>query len=502
MKKTIHILQAFLLSVGCVFSHTGQAAENNDQLFRRAAVYLEAKRIPESIQLIESAQPQSAEDRFYFHLIAGQLLYEQSAYEKSLVYLQKANDAVADSYKVQIALAKTQSKLGRFTAVRLHAGTAKKIDPDAGEPDLLLAQSELALGKTDMAKERIATMLRSKPNSPRHTVAAAKFMVSNGETKEATNLLNDFLQKQPDAPEVHDYLADIEYSNGNSGLSFKLKQKAANLYEAKHKKFDKEVALAWLDFKQNRASSDPVMQSDEGKAPAQRPKSDLISAVTKGNNKFPFPEGVSIFGGSGFIIDSGRKIVTNRHVIEGGKEFAIRTGYGEIIRAKVFLKSELDDIAILELESSLPPERSIKDTEYSKPTVGTAVVTMGYPLWYILGESSPSLTNGIVSKETGIKENKGTFQLTAKINKGSSGGPVFDMSGNVVGITVGKLDLLRIQEKEGFLPEDVNFAIHVDRMPSEANIKIEAGAKNSTPLSIEKLYQKMLGKVVMVATYK
>jgi hypothetical protein len=60
----------------------------------------------------------------------------------------------------------------------------------------------------------------------------------------------------------------------------------------------------------------------------------------------------------------------------------------------------LDDIAILELESSLPPERSIKDTEYSKPTVGTAVVTMGYPLWYILGESSPSLTNGIVSKET------------------------------------------------------------------------------------------------------
>ena len=107
-----------------------------------------------------------------------------------------------------------------------------------------------------------------------------------------------------------------------------------------------------------------------------------------------------------------------------------------------------------------------------------------------------------MSKETGIKENKGTFQLTAKINKGSSGGPVFDMSGNVVGITVGKLDLLRIQEKEGFLPEDVNFAIHVDRMPSEANTKIDPAAKNSTQLTIENLYQKMLGKVVMVATYK
>jgi S1-C subfamily serine protease len=494
MKNSTTIYQTFIICFLTCFANLAQASEANEQLFRRAAIFLEAKRIPESIQLIESIQPKTTEDNFYFNLIAGQLLYEKGAYEKSLIYLQKANTAVSESYKVQIALARTNFKLGRFTALKLHAETAKKIDPNAGDPDLLLALSDMSLGKTDLSKQRITSIIRSKFNSPRHTVAAAKFMVSAGEIKEANNLLNDFLQKQYEAPEVYEYLADLEYSNGNSALSFNLMKKAAELYDIKSQKFDRDVALSWLEFKQNGAPSAAVI--------TPRPKSDLISDITKENNKFPFPNGVSIYGGSGFVIDAGKKIVTNRHVIEGGKEFAIRTGFGEIIKAKVFFKSEIDDIAILELETSLPAERSIKDTEYSKPTVGTAVVTMGYPLWYILGESSPSLTNGIVSKETGIKENKGTFQLTAKINKGSSGGPVFDMSGNVVGITVGKLDLLRIQEKEGFLPEDVNFAIHVDRMPSEANTKIDPAAKNSTQLTIENLYQKMLGKVVMVATYK
>jgi hypothetical protein len=43
---------------------------------------------------------------------------------------------------------------------------------------------------------------------------------------------------------------------------------------------------------------------------------------------------------------------------------------------------------------------------------------MGYPLWYILGEGSPSLTNGVVSKGTGMGDDRHTFQLTAKVNKG------------------------------------------------------------------------------------
>ena len=71
--------------------------------------------------------------------------------------------------------------------------------------------------------------------------------------------------------------------------------------------------------------------------------------------RFPFPPNVMITGGSGFIVDGGRKVVTNRHVIEDGKEFAIRTGLGEVIKVRVVFISQSDDIAVLELEKPLPP---------------------------------------------------------------------------------------------------------------------------------------------------
>jgi S1-C subfamily serine protease len=119
----------------------------------------------------------------------------------------------------------------------------------------------------------------------------------------------------------------------------------------------------------------------------------------------------------------------------------------------------------------------------------------------MLGEGSPSLTNGVVSKRTGLKDDPNTFQITAKVNKGNSGGPVFDMRGNVVGITVGKLDTKKIGEDQGFIPEDVNFAIHVDRLPQMLGTSVHDN-QQADEFSAETLYQSMLAKVVMVATYR
>ena len=67
---------------------------------------------------------------------------------------------------------------------------------------------------------------------------------------------------------------------------------------------------------------------------------------------------------------------------------------------------------------------------------------------------------------------------------------------------VGKLDSKKIQDEQGFTPEDVNFAIHVDRLPPLIHARVEPQASPATELSSEELYQVMLGKVVMVATYK
>ena len=64
---------------------------------------------------------------------------------------------------------------------------------------------------------------------------------------------------------------------------------------------------------------------------------------------------------------------------------------------------------------------------------------MGFPLTSALGDSAPSLTEGIVSKTTGWGDNIGTFSFTSKANKGNSGGPIFTDNGELIGVTVSKL---------------------------------------------------------------
>jgi S1-C subfamily serine protease len=218
-------------------------------------------------------------------------------------------------------------------------------------------------------------------------------------------------------------------------------------------------------------------------------------------NKFPFDKGTPVTGGSGIVIDGGRKVITNRHVIEGGKDFAIKNGLGNMSKAKVIFVSKTDDIAILELTDPFSPENSINDYQFQKARAGSDVVVMGYPLWYVLGTSTPSITNGVVAKGTGVNEDPTNFQLTAKVNKGNSGGPVFDMYGNLIGITQGKLDSEIIKRGDGYAPEDINFAIHIERIAKILNFKKNdsANANKSNPMKPEDLYQTMIGKVVMVA---
>jgi S1-C subfamily serine protease len=327
------------------------------------------------------------------------------------------------------------------------------------------------------------------------------------------------LKRQPEAASALAYLSEVHQKLGNSPASIETRARALKKFAEQGNQYQVQVMKAWLQvndpsFETELAKPEHTAQRKrEEYAIEARPQAQAKPAVVKTKRliseseqtfavqRFPFPANVVITGGSGFIVDSGRKVVTNRHVVEDGKEFAIRTGLGEVIKAKVVFLSKTDDLAILELEKPLPSERAIPNTGFVKPKVGRNVVVMGYPLWYILGEGSPSLTNGVVSKRTGLSDDQATFQITAKVNKGNSGGPVFDMRGNVVGITVGKLDLKKISDDQGFLPEDVNFAIHVDRLPKLIGMAVSS-EETKDELSAEELYQAMVGKVVMVATYK
>ncbi len=135
--------------------------------------------------------------------------------------------------------------------------------------------------------------------------------------------------------------------------------------------------------------------------------------------------------GSGFIIDPSGIVITNNHVIDGADEITVILQDNTNLKAKLIGRDERTDIAVLKVESDKPlPFVPFGDSD--KARVGDWVLAIGNP--FGLGGS---VTAGIVSAR-GRNIDQGPYdnfiQTDAAINKGNSGGPLFNMDGEVVGI--------------------------------------------------------------------
>ncbi|MDR3438061.1 Do family serine endopeptidase [Telmatospirillum sp.] len=135
--------------------------------------------------------------------------------------------------------------------------------------------------------------------------------------------------------------------------------------------------------------------------------------------------------GSGFIVDPAGFIVTNNHVIDGAHKITITLEDGSSHPAKVIGRDTKTDLALLKIEAGKPlPYVAFGDSD--KERVGDWVIAVGNP--FGLGGS---VTAGIVSAH-GRNINEGPYddflQIDAPINPGNSGGPLFNQSGQVIGI--------------------------------------------------------------------
>ena len=172
------------------------------------------------------------------------------------------------------------------------------------------------------------------------------------------------------------------------------------------------------------------------------------TVVTKSNPlPFQFPPG-SPFGdmfkefgdpqerqsaalGSGFIIDEKGIVITNNHVIQDADDIIVRVNGDQEFKAKVLGADPLMDIAVLQLETD---EKFIPVAfgDSDKARIGDWVIAIGNP--FGLGGT---VTAGIISarnRSIGLSRYEDFIQTDASINSGNSGGPLFDMKGNVIGI--------------------------------------------------------------------
>jgi serine protease Do len=135
--------------------------------------------------------------------------------------------------------------------------------------------------------------------------------------------------------------------------------------------------------------------------------------------------------GSGFIIDPAGLVVTNNHVIDGADEITVTLQDNTSLKAKVLGRDESGDIALLQVKPDKPlPSVDFGDSDAER--VGDWVVAIGNP--FGLGGT---VTAGIVSAR-GRDIRQGPYddfiQTDAAINRGNSGGPLFNMDGQVIGM--------------------------------------------------------------------
>ena len=135
--------------------------------------------------------------------------------------------------------------------------------------------------------------------------------------------------------------------------------------------------------------------------------------------------------GSGFIIDEKGIVVTNNHVISDAEDIIVRVNGDKEFKATVVGADPLSDIAVLQLETK-EKFTPVKFGDSDKARIGDWVIAIGNP--FGLGGT---VTSGIISarnRSIGLSRYEDYIQTDASINSGNSGGPLFDMNGDVIGI--------------------------------------------------------------------
>lgn len=154
--------------------------------------------------------------------------------------------------------------------------------------------------------------------------------------------------------------------------------------------------------------------------------------------------------GSGFIVDKRGYLITNEHVVHGGKKFSVLLSNGDKYDGRVVGCDQLLDIALVKIV--LPDEEKdrtfpilqLGDSDKVRP--GMYAIALGNPIGFLFDDAEPVMTVGIVSgvhrtyvytlvaDEEGMRTYGDMIQTDAAINPGNSGGPLLNLAGEVIGV--------------------------------------------------------------------
>lgn len=226
---------------------------------------------------------------------------------------------------------------------------------------------------------------------------------------------------------------------------------------------------AWYGDDRRLIASERHARLPRGSLTAHAPGSDVAEAVNIACERLaastviapvdvpPVQRGDT--SGSGIVVTVEGHVVTNQHVVHQCSALEVSDESNQPLRAQLLAADTWRDLALLKVERRYAQAARVRID--AAPKLGEPVMVAGYPLAGMLG-SKPTVGFGNVSAATGTSDNPAQMQISVPIQRGNSGGPVFDQAGHVIGVVASKLDALKVAESVGDLPQNVNFAIRGD----------------------------------------
>jgi S1-C subfamily serine protease len=199
------------------------------------------------------------------------------------------------------------------------------------------------------------------------------------------------------------------------------------------------------------------------------------------------------------VVSQEGHILTAFHVVKDAVEIRIP---GVNSPVALLATDPNNDLALLRVFTE-SPKTAVFRVPSQGVRLGESIILVGFPLQGLLS-SGPTVTSGTVSALGGPRDDKRLFQITAPVQGGNSGGPVFDEAGQVIGMVLAKLDAIKVAMVTGDLPQNVNFALNgaLIRAFLETNgVRFETGT-NRRPLSHPEVAERAQQFVVLVENWQ
>lgn len=230
---------------------------------------------------------------------------------------------------------------------------------------------------------------------------------------------------------------------------------------------DNVLAYAWYNLAASQDHDYASTKRDNLKlTEAERSEAQHLSSIWKTgstlqriNNKLSnheLSDNSKRLNGTAFVINDLGYALTSSHVVNECE--SLTTPFHDDI-IKVVVADEFNDIALIKFPFYKKNTAKFYNF-HRKIQQGAEILIYGYPLRSILSKKG-NLTQGIISANSGIGNNSNQIQITAPVQPGSSGSPVLNKDGEIVGMVVSRLSDSTMAKHTGVIPQNVNFAVNL-----------------------------------------